>query len=486
MPNVSFTHPDLMRMREIYELVDDCIEGAKQVKYRRDRYLPRPNPADTSEENAARYTAYLTRAVFYNVTRRTTAGLVGTVFSVAPTVKVPDTLKPVVEDATGGGVSLEQLAQRVVRANITKGRCGIHADFPITPEGGLSVQEAAKVKPTITFYDANQVINWRVENVDGKLRLTLVVIKAEYISSDDGFQQVKKVEYKALRLVNRQYIIEIYRDDFNRPYRVINPLDATGKPLDHIPFTFVGSQNNDAEVDEAPMYDMANLNIGHYRNSADYEEACYIIGQPTPYFTGLTESWVANVFKGGRIELGSRAAVALPENATAGLLQVEANSMPFEAMEHKERQMVALGAKLVQSSEVQRTATEAGMENASETSVLANVSRNSSMALQWALKECMLFIDGSDGADIEYKLTTEFYLSTLTSEQIAAVISAWQEGALDFEEMRTSLRGAGVAFKTDAEAKTSIKAEQEAADQREVKKTADLAKAAPKPAPVGS
>ena len=58
------------------------------------------------------------------------------------------------------------------------------------------------------------------------------------------------------------------------------PTSAQGQPLTRIPFQFIGWENNDETPDLPPLYDLSIINLAHYRNSADYEEACYITGNP--------------------------------------------------------------------------------------------------------------------------------------------------------------------------------------------------------------
>jgi hypothetical protein len=254
-------------------------------------------------------------------------------------------------------------------------------------------------------------------------------------------------------------------------------------PWDYIPFFFIGSENNDADIDDAPMYDMCSLNLAHYRNSADFEEAAYILGQPTPWVAGVTESWVENVFK-GPIQLGARAIIPLPANGTAGILQPNETTMAFDAMEHKEKQMIALGARLVQNKEVERTKYEAQSEDATQTSILANVAKNVSAGITMALRACLQFLPGMlepSETELFYRLNTQFKLAGLSTEELQSVIAAWQDGALTWKEMRDRLRFARLATQDDDTAKTEIEADQAKADAREVKKTADLAKAAPKP-----
>lgn len=507
MPNVKFEHPDLVAKRGEYELIDDCMRGQEAVKLRKAKYLPIPNAADKSPQNAERYKGYLTRAVFYNVTRRTANGLVGMVFATDPTVNIPDKLKPVVQDASGGGISLDQLAKKAVREGVTKGRLGLLVDFPQVPETGLSKAQADRLNPTITIYTALEIINWRVDEVEGVDTVTLVVLKERYVESDDGFHQTFKEQYRELRLTigengQRVYVARIWRNlsttGYDRPYQTLNVTGADGEPLDHIPFYFVGAENNDADVDESPIYDLASLNIAHYRNSADYEEAAYIVGQPTPWFAGLTQDWVRDVLK-GKVELGSRAAVPLPENATAGMLQADERTMMFEAMQHKEEQMIAIGARLVERATIERTATDALLENAGETATVGDVARNVSTGIEWALNECMIFLPGGtsrgDGwgkqdATIVYQLNTAFGVENLPPEEIAQIIASWVAGAITDTEMRQRLRQGKLATEDDKKWKAEAdkkKADADAAEVDKVEKTAqatEKAKADNAPPPV--
>ena len=455
-PNVAFERKELRERKADYQLIADCIAGERAVKYRKTKYLPQPNPDDVTPANAARYEAYLTRAVFYNVTQRTLSGLVGEVFRRDPVAELPTGLDPVAEDADGAGLTLTQLAKKALRYTLAMGRGGILADYPsVDAEEGVTKADidSGRIAPTLTVYDALSIINWRTVKRGSKTVLTLVVLKELYDEDDDGFEVKQKTQYRVLRLTDDVYTVQIYRD--GKPViEPKSPTDAAGQVFDYIPFTFIGAENNDSEVDNAPMYDLASLNMAHYRNSADYEESAYIVGQPTPVFAGLTEEWVKNVLQ-DNVRLGSRGGVALPEGGSATLLQASPNQMPFEAMEHKEKQMVALGAKLVENKQVQRTATEAGIDSASETSILSSTTKNVSAAITFALKVCARYA-GAPDANIKYELNTEFSISKLSPQQQAQIIASWQQDAITFSEMRTALRRDGIATLDDDAARAEI------------------------------
>lgn len=457
-PNVAFVRPELNELEDKYQLVRDCLAGSIAVKKAGEKYLPKPNAADTSTENDNRYKAYIMRAVFYNVTKRTLSGLIGQIFLRDPVIEIPDTLEPLKEDISGSGIELDQMASMASAAALSYGRLGFLTDYPDTNVPATQADlKSGKIRPAVLIYNSWDIINWRTVVRNGKELLSLVVLKETFVVEDDGFEQEVKDQWRVLRLgPDFLYYVEIWREGETgfTPVQKFEPKDAKGNRLEEIPFTFVGVTNNDATPDDPPMFDLADINIAHYRNSADYEESSFITGQPTPVISGLTEAWVKDQLN-GRVELGSRAAILLPKDATAELLQAEANIIPGDAMEKKERQMVALGAKLVEQRSVQRTLGEAELENTAEISVLASIAKNVEKAITFSLVWCARFV-GADETSIKYQLNSEFDLTKLDPNERAEVIKEWQAGAITFSEMRENLRRGGVAKLDDKEAKAEL------------------------------
>lgn len=470
---VAFVRSDLSEKFDSYDLVMDCLEGSKAIKEKSTIYLPRPDPYNKSEENLARYDNYLLRAVFYNVTQRTALGLQGQIFLRPPIIEHPTILKNVVTDSNGAGISLEQLARDLQWLVTSCGRAGLFVDYPPTKGTATKAElESGNIRPTINIYGPKCVINWRSKVVGSKSILNLVVLYEEYTVEDNGFETKIGVQFRELRLSeNGIYTVQLWRakggpqaDDFEKFGDAYTPLGGDGKPLDSIPFTFIGSKNNEPSIDPAPLLDMAEINIAHYRNSADYEEMVYVVGQPMIVISGLPQSWYEEVL-GKKIPFGSRVGLPLPVGGTAELLQVEPNTSAKEAMDHKERQMVSLGAKIVEQREVQRTATEAGNETASEESTLSAIAKNVSAAIQWALEWCAFFLNVPE-TGIKFELNSDFELSRMTSDEINSVIASWQDNAISWTEMRATLRKAGRATLDDKKAKEEIEKDQTSAIER--------------------
>ncbi len=449
---VDFQKPEFINHLPRWDLVDDCDNGQQAVKAKGDSYLRRPNKADQSEENKQRFNEYLKGAIFSNYTQKTTTGLVGEVFAKAPVSELPAAFDPIIDDIDGAGVSLKQQAKATVRKVLKFARAGLLTDYPqVEGQTSIADQQTGRIRPTITSFDPRSIINWRVERVGTESKITLVVIECEkaVVDPEDEFTEKIETQWLQLELINGVYSQTIWErsDDGNNKEKTFEIVDGpnfprrgNGELWNEIPFTFVGSSNNDETIDLAAMYDLAVLNIGHYRNSADWEESSFQVGQPTLSVAGLTQSWVTENYKDG-FTFGSRAALMLPVGGSAQLLQASPNSMPFEGMQHKERQMVAIGARIVQETGTARTATEAGFERTSETSQLSQVAQNVSEAYEKALNWAWQFQDssGDPRSDIHYQLNDDFEIAKLDPQVLQGVIAAWMSGAISQEEMRTKL-----------------------------------------------
>lgn len=464
LPNVSYIRPEVVNALPRWELIADCLDGEDAIKAKLDKYLPVPDAEAGGTTTSARYKSYIMRAVFYGVTARTLTGLVGQVFGRDTLITLPEGLMQLVEDVEGTGTGLEQQAKKALEYVLSFGRGGLLADYPKTNGSVTKAQiESGEMRPIIKLYNPRNIINWRTKKVGAKTLLCLVVLRETIDVEDDGFETKTAVAYRILKLTPENvYTVEMYREDTQNGKTVVvahdapvMPTKADGSTFDVIPFTFFGPENNDADMDASPLYSMATLNVAHYRNSADYEDACFIAGQPTPVFSGLTEEWVKSVMN-GKVFLGSRGGIMLPKDGAASMLQAQPNMMPKEAMDMKEGQMRALGAKLVEERSIRRTATEATQDEAAQTSILSSATKNVTAAYTKALLWAQEFAPSAAG-EIVFTLNSDFDLSNMSPQERQQLIAEWQAEAITFSEMRSALRRNGVATEDDDVAMASIK-----------------------------
>jgi hypothetical protein len=87
---------------------------------------------------------------------------------------LPDAIAYLMDDATGDGLSLNQLAKDELSNLLEVGRAGFLVDYPQSAEG-LSAEDvsALELRASIVPYTAEQVINWKADLVAGRKLLTM-------------------------------------------------------------------------------------------------------------------------------------------------------------------------------------------------------------------------------------------------------------------------------------------------------------------------
>jgi len=447
--NPSNIQPSLLDMMPKYERISDCIMGGDAIKEKGETYLPKPDPTNYTEENNARYKQYLIRALFYGITARTVNGMLGLVYSKPqPEFDLHANLEYIKTNIDGSGITLTQQTKKVIHDVSALGRAGLLTDYSKS-NSEVSQQDVidGKVRAVIKRYNAENILWAETQNKGVENILSLVILLESYVlPAGDGYTSKTDVQFRVLSLADGIYGQEIYRKiDGKDEFEAIEaegsiPVDNSGAYFDHIPFTFVGAVNNDHKFDNPPMLSIADLNIAHYRNSADYEESCFVNGQPTYYFTGLTKSWIDDVLK-GIVRIGSRGGVPLPEGAGAGILQADANTLPAEGMKTKETQMAAIGAQIVTGDSGTTTATEINRNSTVEDSVLVNIVSNVEQAYNFCFQQVTLFT----GIEIpEYGINKEFNYESFDSSRYTSLINGAMQGLNTKEDAFNYLKRTGM------------------------------------------
>lgn len=447
MADVTFTRQEYEAKQGAWALVRAAVAGSEAVKD--GEFLPEVNKHDTSPENQSRNSDRLRGAVYFNATGRTLGALTGIAFSKWPEVKLPAGLDYLMEDADGSGVGLVNQAQLTVSDVMQTGRAALLADYPqAAGASSRAQQDAGDMRATVAFYAAESIINWRTIKRGAKTVLGMVVL-SETAEEWDEFERREIQQYRVLMLGKLaedspdRYIVQVWRK-LGKDWQVVEqytPLNGSGQPWTHIPFTFIGATNNDASPDQPPLYDLADLNIAHFRNSADHEEALHFAAQPQVWVTGADEHWFKTMQESG-IYVGSRAIGAAPQGGDVKMIQSEPVSALSEEMARKVELMAALGARLMAPGEVAKTATQAAGEDKAAHSVLSLVCDNVSDAYRKVLAWCGEFM-GIAG-DPDFTIGTEFAGVQFDPAQMGQALAAVQSGKLPETDFWTYCRSIGL------------------------------------------
>lgn len=404
-----------------WTMMNDVCDGSRAVKQKTTLYLPVDCDCNDDASRSV-YNAYLRRAVFYPVTKEMLQDNVGLAFSEDPNFE-PDGLDFLKDDADGAGTSIYQLNQKALALLLKHGRGGLFVDYPTT-EGGTTKAEllAKNIRPTIVLYDALQIINWRVKKIGGVFKNSLIVLLEKTMQKDpqDEFMEIEVTTYRVLRLDDEnRYSVQTYTDATQTGTLVasdiVYPLNAKGKTWDYIPFIPIGSQTNDFHIDEIPLEGLAEINLAHYRNSAEYENSVHICGQVQPTIGELSEDWRDSLVKQG-IKLGSNTPLLLPVGSKFEYVSAKIEMLAQEAMKDKMDYMSALGAKVIEKSSSIKTATQVDSEDAKQYSVLSLCVSNLNEASEYTLKWCAEYY--GSGFEASFSIKQDFATGELSLDDL--------------------------------------------------------------------
>ncbi len=486
---VNQPHPDYISSLPSWLRVRDVLAGEDAIKADGEKYLPRIDSQSDEE-----YEAYLHRAAFFNATARTAEGYVGLLFRRPPFLKLPlanesprssrrqeapiteptpanSSTNPSIQQSTNPpsgvphhsknpviqpsissflpdidllGSSFNAYAKQIVTEVIAVGRAGTLIDW----------EDQAEQRPYVTFYSAEQILNWRVERVAGKNIPTLIVLKETGklpgTPLSDPFLDDSVDQIRVLKLIadspggSRSVAIELWQ--LLQPQPGAKPdwqLVATrkplrlGKPLSRIPFVFHGPRHSRPEVDAPPLNNIVTVNLDHYRLDADYKHGLH--------YTALPTAWVSGFDKSATLKLGSSTAwVADSAGATAGFLEFTGQGLTsFErAMDRDERLMAVLGSRLLEDQKkVGETAQAIELRQSGENSILGSIAESVSESLTqvlrwahwWTSSEALP--EATTEESILVRLNTDFSTRGMASDELQAIVKAWQASAISRDTM---------------------------------------------------
>ncbi|WP_272575489.1 DUF4055 domain-containing protein [Providencia sp. PROV273] len=361
--NVDYKHPAYSEFLPEWDMIGDCVDGERVVKSKKEKYLPHPaDKKDADDKDNSRYKSYLARASFLNATGRTLSGLLGIAFGKPVKISVSGGVEYLETDIDGQGQPLTQMIRDALSQNLQRGRAGLLSDF-----SGSGVQfEANKGRPYIRLFTAKEIINWRVTN--GKT--SLVVLQYQEPVDTEDFELKMQKNWIELRLIDDvAHSRRWYEDGDIKVTDWIVLSDATGKPLSELPWSWIGSMNNDHTPDAPPLADIAYLNIKHYQAEADIAESAHTVGQPMIALTGLDNTWVQDHLKDG-FNVGSRKGVLLPVGGDMKYAQPEDRNIRLSEKAAKLTKQISDGKKNGRTGAKKDKAEEGLKRQQSEVEVL--------------------------------------------------------------------------------------------------------------------
>jgi hypothetical protein len=434
---VKTRHRDFGTYANKWQRVRDVISGQEAMHNAGVRYLPM-----LADQKPEAYQSYLRRTTFYNASFRTVSGFNGMLFRKPPTIETDDTLQILLDDVTMSGVPFETFVENICFENLTVSRVGILVDHPVqfTNADGTTPTvaqiEQANIRPSMLMYKAESIINWKFSFIKNKNVLTQVRLLEHAEIAKNEFESEMQVNIKVLDLVDGKYRMRVFKEESEEQIgEDVYPL-MNGKNLDFIPFYLISPSGIEGHLEEPIFIDLFDLNIQHYRVSADYEHGSHMTGLPTPYICGYQNTFdQTGVIKPADFYIGSSVAwvfadpqtkVGFLEFTGTGLTALEAN------LTRKEAQMAAIGARMLAPEKSGVEAAETlSMRHSGENSILSAIANACSLGIMKALETFAAWA-GSKGK-IKFEINREFLPIGVDGRTLTAWVGLVQAGMLSKE-----------------------------------------------------
>lgn len=435
-----------------WEKCSDCYEGQEAIKSKGDVYLPRLSGQITTGSQYAtaddrdkgllqtddEYDIYKSRAIYYNYLKKITDGLNEQLFRKNVKIEVPTEMQEVIDKFTYEGKSLRTAIKESNKDIFLNYRSVLMLDVPKIEEEIKTVadKERLNIRPYGVYYNAKDIVNWRYKLINNQLKLSLVVI-AETIEEyeEDEFEPKLITQYRVLDLdEGSTYRVRLYRKEneeaefelYEEPtYPTIN-----GKKLDFIPCFFLTKKGISPDLDYPLMNDVADLNIGHYINSADYENSLNITGSPTPVVCGLEEDPDTEF----ELSLGPNRVLLLSADGQAFFMEYQGQGPDAiaNAMDKKVDALSVIAGRMLQNDPKGiESAETASIHRAGEQGQLASMATSLAEAYEYILNIMASWM-GISG-EITVQFNTDYNPKSIDPQLLGNLNDAKQAGLISLD-----------------------------------------------------
>lgn len=466
--DIEYRNPDYLKWYPVWQKNRDFFEGTTAIKTRTKSEIDMTNNIYHNGKNSVAGTAYLPwpsgmtkeeydqyvdRSQYANYVEETIQSWQGKLYSkpiqynystgdnaenkTTPTDNFLDSI-------TFDGKSADNVIREITGEIELVNKVGVLIDFPTVLDYNNNPIKLTKkyvednnIKSRVSMYKAESITHWG-ETVRNNQRIPTFFVLREENPDYSSFMLNSVCMYRVLYLDNvngesiyRQAIIKPIdkRKRRGNKYKaevvdVYTPMKG-GNYINEIPFkiiTALGEEYRDYKNSiVAPLVD---VNMGHYRNSADWEHELFQVALKTLVLYGWDKKKYGNPRMGG--------ALAAPMNGKAELLEASSDSGIKDEMQNKENRMAVFGSqrisqqgRYVQSADTSNNNTKS--ESANLQSIALNVSKIMgevfSLCAEWSNKEYKISLD----------INRDFKDDTITGDEANKWREWYQTGGGSFD-----------------------------------------------------
>ena len=278
-------------LEETRQLPRALMGGTKKMIEMGDKLTPQ-HPAEKNPD----YKLRLTSTTLYNGFKDTVKKMVGKVFQKPIIINedVPPQIKDLLENIDGQGRNLTSFASDSFKDAMVDGINFIYVDFPRVQsnEQGFATaldQQLQGARPSAIIINAENLIGFKADNINGIYQLTEVRIM-EMVSSQDPNDEYIEKSIEQIRLLQRGYF-EIWRKSEKQTANDEWVLfDQGNTSLDYIPIVPVYTNRVGFFEGEPPLLPLAELNLEHWISSGEQRSALTLARFAMIILTGVEKN----------------------------------------------------------------------------------------------------------------------------------------------------------------------------------------------------
>lgn len=411
----------------------DALMGGTRAMRKAKALMPQwpGEPADS-------YKARLETATLFPAYHRTVGVMAGKPFSKAITLEDADaSIEQWSENIDQQGTNLHTFCADLFRHTVAYGMAGILVEYSRVSTVPRSVAELERsgVRPYWVAIRHDQVLGWKMGTYQGAPALSQLRL-LEIVKEDDG--QWGTTEVAQVRVLY-QGGWQIYRQmGSDRSWQLY---DEGVTSLARIPFVPTYGRKLGQMLGQAPMIDLAYLNVKHWQSQSDQDNILHVARVPVLCRIGV------DVDRDGTrpaISVGANTCVDLPIGGD--LRYVEHTGAAIEAgrqsLQDLEEQMIQTGAELLVKKSGQRTATESANDAEANKSDLQRIAEGFEDSIDMALEYTAEYRGLSRPGSVE--LFSDYGADTLTDASANLVKAMGDAGYLTRKRVLNEMKRRGI------------------------------------------
>ncbi|EKN3726508.1 DUF4055 domain-containing protein [Yersinia enterocolitica] len=424
MPDISTPNLDYGNMTEAWDINDALMGGTLYMRQLGEQHLPRwPN------EDGDSYKQRLSVATLLPAYEETIKNNVGRVFSEPTQLSeaTPDVIVEYTKNFDLAGNRLDVWSQEYFSLALQYGLAHALVDYPRVGDIKTKAEEKATgARPYAVLINPRQVIGWKSETKEGKVRLTELRIKEIVVEDAENYAQHKIEQIRKLT----PGAVELHRKSTGKSADggdvwVMHDTWETSRK--DIPLVTLYTKRTGFMCATPPLISLALLNIKHWQSQSEQDNILHVARVPLLTVFGLED--------GQELTIGASTATRFSDRSKQGLEYVEHTGSAInsgkDSLNGLVEQMRQAGAKMLRAENTSTKAVDqVTEERMQEQSPLYTMSNSLEDALDNILQIMAEWSGEQDGGSVDIRTELETAEQAFNATSALAIQALRQGGGI--------------------------------------------------------